>query len=125
MNQSTHKTLKWIGVLTALLLLVMPQDARSQCNVNTSICVSGTAGPFSFVTKGPAVSTCLNWSGPNVAYIMLNISTSGPLNMLIQGNTNFGYLDVAVFNVPTGVAPCTAIQNTANQIGCNYAAAAA
>ncbi|MFN8393937.1 MAG: HYR domain-containing protein [Bacteroidia bacterium] len=124
MNQSTHKTLKWIGVLTALLLLVMPQDARSQCNVNTSICVSGTAGPFSFVTKGPAVSTCLNWSGPNVAYIMLNISTSGPLNMLIQGNTNFGYLDVAVFNVPTGVAPCTAIQNTANQIGCNYAAAA-
>ncbi len=124
MNQSIIHRLKWLGIALLSLLFVMPQSVHSQCNVNTSICVSGTAGPFNFVAKGPAVSTCLDWTGPNVAYIMLNISTSGPLNMLIQGNTSFGFLDVAVFNVPTGVAPCTAIQNTANQLGCNYAAAA-
>ncbi|MEY3443950.1 MAG: hypothetical protein RLZZ519_2231 [Bacteroidota bacterium] len=124
MSQSIYTKMKWLGFVVLALCLVLPQSARSQCNVNTSICVAGTAGPFNFVTKGPAVGTCLNWSGPNVAYIMLNISTSGPLNMLIQGNTSFGFLDVAVFNVPTGVAPCTAIQNTANQLGCNYAAAA-
>ncbi len=124
MEQSTFRKMKWLGFVLVALLFVLPTTARSQCNVNTSICVSGTAGPFSFVAKGPAVSTCLDWSGPNVAYIMLNISTSGPLNMLIQGNTSSGFLDVAVFNVPTGVAPCTAIQNTANQLGCNYAAAA-
>ncbi|MBP6641251.1 MAG: hypothetical protein KA293_13245, partial [Bacteroidia bacterium] len=100
MEQSTFRKMKWLGFVLVALLFVLPTTARSQCNVNTSICVSGTAGPFSFVAKGPAVSTCLDWSGPNVAYIMLNISTSGPLNMLIQGNTSSGFLDVAVFNVP-------------------------
>src|SRR5690606_27386405 len=88
-----------------------------------SICTPGTAGPFGFVNPGAAVSTCLDWFGPNTGYILLNITSSGPLNMLINGNATTGFLDVAVFNIPNGVAPCTAIQNTANQIGCNYASA--
>lgn len=41
--------------------------------------------------------------------------------MLIDGNSSTGFLDVAVFNIPSGQAPCTAIQNIGNQIGCNYA----
>ena len=44
--------------------------------------------------------------------------------MLIDGNSSSGFLDVAVFNIPNGQAPCTAIQNLGNEIGCNYASAA-
>ncbi len=97
--------------------------ANAQCNTNTSICTPGTAGPFNFVSPGPGVSTCLDWIGPNTGYIILHITSSGPLNMLIDGNSSTGFLDVAVFNIPNGQAPCTAIQNLGNQIGCNYASA--
>lgn len=97
------------------------QQATAQCNTNTSICTPGTAGPFGFVTPGPIVSSCLDFWGPNMGYIILHITTSGPLNMLINGNASSGFLDVAVFNIPNGQAPCTAIQSLSNQIGCNYA----
>ena len=98
-------------------------SANAQCNTNTSICTAGNVGPFTFVTPGPWVSTCLDFFGPNMGYIILHITTSGPLNMLIDGNSSSGFLDVAVFNIPNGQSPCTAIQNTSNQIGCNYASA--
>ncbi|WP_430403518.1 PKD domain-containing protein [Fluviicola sp.] len=98
-------------------------SANAQCNTNTSICTPGTAGPFTFVTPGPYVSSCLDFFGPNMGYIILHITTSGPLNMLIDGNSSTGFLDVSVFNIPNGQAPCTAIQNLSNEIGCNYASA--
>lgn len=103
-------------------LAVLPSMMTfGQCNTNTSICTPGTAGPFTFVTPGSYVSSCLDWIGPNTGYIILHITASGPLNMLIDGNSSYGFLDVAVFNIPAGQAPCTAIQNTSNEIGCNYA----
>ena len=93
------------------------------CNTNVTICTPGTAGPFSFNTAGPSVSTCLDFFGPNYAYIVLYITQSGPLEILIDGNATTGFLDVAIFNVPQGVDPCVATLSTANQIGCNYAIA--
>ncbi|MBL7704693.1 MAG: gliding motility-associated C-terminal domain-containing protein [Taibaiella sp.] len=63
----------------------------------------------------------MDWIGPNAAYVTLYITSGGPLNLLIDGNASNGFLDVAVFKIPTGADPCIAIQNTANQIGCNYA----
>ncbi len=103
------------------LAVIGTQSANAQCNTNTSICATGTAGPFTFVNPGPVVSSCLDFFGPNMGYIILHITTSGPLNMLIDGNSNSGFLDVAVFNIPNGQSPCTAIQNQSNEIGCNYA----
>jgi gliding motility-associated-like protein len=94
--------------------------STAQCNTNNSICTPGVAGPFNFVTPGPNVSTCLDFYG-DIGYIILHITSSGPLNILINGNANSGYLDVAIFNIPNGETPCSAIQNNANQIGCNYA----
>ena len=91
------------------------------CNVNSSICTPGTAGPFTFTSPGPAVSTCLDWWGPNTGYILLHITQPGNLNMLINGNSSGGFLDVAFFNIPPGQNPCTAIQSNNNQLGCNYA----
>lgn len=115
------------SILITLLLSFFIFDFNSvsaQCNTNTSICTPGTAGPFNFVNPGPGVSSCLDWIGPNTGYIILHITTSGPLNMLIDGNSSSGFLDVAVFNIPNGQSPCTAIQNSNNEIGCNYASAA-
>jgi len=108
----------------AFISLIMPVQADAQCNTNSSVCVpGGTAGPFNFVTPGPVVSTCLDFWGPSMAYIIIHISAPGQLNMLIDGNSSYGFLDVAVFNIPPGQAPCSAIQNTSNQLGCNYASA--
>lgn len=111
--------MKKIGFIITIWLSVFTLQA--QCNVNTSICSGSNAGPFNFVYPGNPVSTCLDFYGPSVGYIILNISGSGNLNMLINGNSNSGFIDVAVFNIPQGVAPCTAIQSNSNQILCNYA----
>lgn len=112
---------KLIGLFLSLFL---SWSVNAQCNVNTSICNGANAGPFTFVTPGNPVSTCLDFWGPNVGYIILNISQAGNLNMLIDANTSGGFIDVAVFNVPPGVSPCTAINSTSNQILCNYASSA-
>jgi hypothetical protein len=109
-------------ILITILFLILSTNIFSQCNTNNTICQSGVAGPFNFGTGSGSVSTCLDWMGTSqFGYIVLYITQSGPLNLLINGNSNTGFLDVAVFNVPNGVAPCVAIQNNANQIGCNYA----
>src|SRR5690554_5335351 len=78
----------------------------AQCHVQASICQSGTAGPFIFSTPGSSVGTCLDWIGDSAAYITLYITQGGPLNLLINGDVNTGFLDVAIFNIPQGVAPC-------------------
>lgn len=111
------------SIFLLFLITAGTHSANAQCNTNTSICTPGTAGPFTFVTPGPYVSSCLDFIGPNMGYIILHITSSGPLNMLIDGNSSTGFLDVAVFNIPNGQAPCTAIQNLSNEIGCNYASA--
>lgn len=117
----TTLRLKEIAISLLLVFMVSQQKYVAQCNTNSSICTPGVAGPFTFVNPGTAVSTCLDWIGPSTAYILLKITTSGNLNMLINGNASSGFLDVAVFNIPNGVAPCTAIQSNSNQLGCNYA----
>jgi len=105
----------------------------SQCNIQASICQPGTAGPFNFIpTSGPyaggsfANAGCATGINGNHAYgfITLYITQSGPLNLLINGNATSGYIDVAIFNIPQGQDPCTAIQNGANAIGCNFASQA-
>ncbi|NQY11196.1 MAG: hypothetical protein HRT71_16995 [Flavobacteriales bacterium] len=93
---------------------------NAQCNTNTSICTSN-AGPFKFSTPGAKVSSCLDFWGPGYAYIILYISQNGPLELLIDGNANSGYLDVAIFNIPSGESPCDAIKDNSNEISCNYA----
>lgn len=114
--------IKRIQLLVVLLSCVMlQQNAAAQCNTNISICTPGVAGPFNFNTPGPPVSTCLDFFGPSVTYITLYITQSGPLELLIDGDATSGFIDVAIFNVPNGVDPCVAINNTANEIGCNYA----
>jgi hypothetical protein len=92
------------------------------CNPNTTICQTGVAGPFTFSIPGPDPVNCLDWFATSqFAYIMLYITQPGALNMLIDGNGATGFLDVAVYNIPNGQAPCDAILNQANLIGCNYA----
>ena len=119
--------------LNKLALLVIAilfgYNVNSQCNSNISICTPGTAGPFNFTNiTGPptdyANTSCGVGIGPisnNTAFIVLNITSSGPLNLLIDGNTTTGYLDVVVFNIPPGTPPCTAVMDANNEIGCNYA----
>lgn len=121
--------IKFNNVLRLTFLLITTiltnhTNLHAQCNTNTSICTPGQAGPFGFTAPGNQVSTCLDFIGPSYAYITLHITTGGPLELLIDGNTTTGFLDVAIFNIPTGIDPCVAIQDNANEIGCNYASAA-
>ncbi len=99
-------------------------NVQAQCNTNTAVCSNQIAGPFNFTSAGQPVSSCLDFYGSGYAYILLHITNSGPLKMLIDGNASSGFLDVAIFNVPTGSDPCEAILNSANEISCNYASSA-
>jgi gliding motility-associated-like protein len=56
-----------------------------------------------------------------IRIVLLNITSSGNLNLLINGNSNSGYIDVLVYNIPPGQAPCNAVKVASNQIGCSYA----
>ena len=100
----------------------LPSGSGSGCNTNTTICQQGVAGPFGFSTPGPDPGNCLDWfANSQYTYIILYITQSGPLNLLIQGNAPSGFLDVAIYNIPSGQSPCNAILNPINLIGCNYA----
>lgn len=104
------------------------------CNVNASICTPGVSPNFNFDqnTPGPpsdfanptGCSTGLFGNPNGFGFIILNITGSGNLNLLVDGSSNTGFIDVVVYNIPPGVAPCTAVMSSANEIGCNYAPAA-
>jgi len=100
------------------------------CNSDVSICTPGVAGPFDFsYMAGPPTDyaypdgcdTGVNPENNEYAFITLYITQGGLLNLLIEGNNGQGFLDVVVYKIPAGVAPCTAVLNSNNEIGCNYA----
>jgi hypothetical protein len=93
------------------------------CNTDVILC-QNTAGPFSFGVAGPPIGSCQDWlTTSQFAYIMVNITTDGPLSMLIEGDATSGFLDVSVWNIPNNIPPCEAIQDLNNELGCNYASA--
>jgi gliding motility-associated-like protein len=99
----------------------LPIQTGDGCNTDITICTQGIAGPFGFSTPGNPVGSCLDWIGLTYAYIILYITESGPLQLLIDGDGTTGFLDVAIFDIPSGQDPCVAIENPANEISCNYA----
>jgi trimeric autotransporter adhesin len=99
----------------------LPIQTGDGCNTDVTICTPGVAGPFGFSTPGNPVGSCLDWIGLTYAYIILYITESGPLQLLIDGDATNGFLDVAIFDIPSGQDPCIAIENSANEISCNYA----
>jgi len=126
------KTVFYNFFLYVILLCVFPTFSHGQCNVQASLCTMGTSSPsYDFIgTNGGAYAGgafvnagCSTGQFGNQSYgfIILYIDQGGLLNLLINANTSSGFIDVAIFNIPAGVAPCTAIQNGANAIGCNFA----
>jgi len=125
--------MKYLYIVWLFLLLVLPIRIFAQCNVQSSVCDIATAPSFGFDASSGAYAGgsfanagCSTGAGGQQSYgfIILYISESGPLNLLINGNSNSGFIDVAIFNIPNGVAPCVAIQDGANAIGCNFASQA-
>jgi gliding motility-associated-like protein len=136
----TQSTITWVATFTGTVNLLLdefpcsssgscvdidvtcslPVQSGNGCNTDITICTPGTAGPFAFNTPGAPVSSCLDFIGPDYAYIVLYITSSGPLQLLIDGDAATGFLDVAIFDVPAG-DPCNAINNVGNEISCNYA----
>ena len=107
--------------MDVLIACTPPTAGGDGCNTNTLLC-QNVAGPFGFGSPGPPVSSCLDWLATSqFAYVLINVTTSGTLNLLIQGDATTGFLDVSVFNIPIGIDPCDAIQNPLNELGCNYA----
>lgn len=93
------------------------------CNTDVILC-QNSAGPFNFGAGGPPVGSCQDFfTISQFTYILLYITTDGPLNLLIEGDATSGFLDVSVFDIPDGIPPCIAIEDVANELGCNYASA--
>jgi len=117
-------------IILFLIAWLMSPFVLAQCNVESTVCQDGPSASFPFLNTGGAYAGgsfanagCATGAGGQHIYgfITMNITTSGPLNLLINGNANNGFVDVAVFNIPPGVAPCDAVLNPANAIGCNFA----
>lgn len=111
-------------LLTLLLTLFFNNEIKAQCNTNITICTPGQAGPFSFAPASNNPTDCLdftNGSGASrYAYIILYITQSGDLNLLINGNSNNGYIDVSIYDITGASNPCASL-GTGTEIGCNYA----
>src|SRR5690554_1459680 len=116
------RTLTRLFILISIIII--SNTVKSQCNTNTTICSVGTAGPFSFIPASSNPSFCLDFyngvNSSNYAYIILYITQSGNLNLLINGNSNSGYIDVSLFDITGQTNPCTSL-NSVTEIGCNYA----
>ncbi|GAA0874644.1 hypothetical protein GCM10009118_10520 [Wandonia haliotis] len=127
---TTHRRHLSYLFLILFLFIFSTEKITAQCTVDATICTPGVSPAFGFTATGGAYAGgsfvnagCNTGMAGNHSYgfITLHITESGPLNLLVNGNSNNGYIDVAIFNVPEGVAPCNAIQNAGNVIGCNYA----
>ena len=113
------------NLLLILFSIFLAQVFYAQCNTDVTICEPGVAGPFDFIPATSEVGSCQDFingtTAANYAYIVLYITESGPLSLLIEGNSPTGFIDVSIFNVPPGQDPCNAILDVNNEIGCNYA----
>jgi len=64
-------------------------------------------------------STCLANNNNSAAYVVFNVTETGNIDALINGNAGSGFFDVAVFNIPPGTAPCDV--GGGDQIVCSFA----
>jgi len=98
----------------------------AQCASNYAEVCNGSfnGGSFSTFDANIAGSTSCGLGTGNAGFVVFNITTTGILNVNINGSATTGFIDVAIFNIPAGVNPCTAASNSANEIACNYAPAA-
>src|SRR5690554_3890540 len=96
--------------MVLILVLWFSHEVKAQCNTNITICTPGVAGPFNFAPASNNPSSCLhfiNGTGANrYAYIILYITQSGDLNLLINGNSNSGFIDVSIFDITGANNPC-------------------
>ena len=112
---------------SALLNYTNIEECPFSCDIQATVCEEDElAGPFNFVPATPNVDfaqNCLNQEQGfnNYGFITLNITQAGPLEILINGNLNVGYIDVNVFLIPPGESPCDAAQNPNNSIACGFA----
>lgn len=107
-----------------------PGGGGNGCSVQASICEPGQTQPFAFFPSSGgagagndfAQGSCATGQGGNheYGYILLNITQDGPMNLLVDGSSNNGFIDVIVFDV-TGQNPCDAVLDASNEIGCNFA----
>ena len=107
-----------------LFSLLLSLNSNSQCNTNTTICTPGVAGPFNLQPASTNPSSCLDyWNGQgsaNYAYIILYITQGGDLNLLVDGNSVNGFLDVSIFDITGSSDPCNDL-SISTELSCNYA----
>lgn len=121
--------LSLLGILT-LMITGKSLVAQSSCNIQASICQPGVTMSFPFISTaaGPpfdyinpqGCGTGDYGSDYGFGFVLLHITSSGPLNLQIMGNIPTGHLDFVVYDIPPGIDPCVAVLDSNNQIACNY-----
>jgi gliding motility-associated-like protein len=104
--------------------------AQSSCNIQASICEPGVTSSFPFLSTadGPpfdfvnpqGCGTGEHGNDFGFGFVMLHITSSGPLNLQIMGNAPMGHVDFVVYDIPLGMDPCVAVLDSNNQIACNF-----
>jgi hypothetical protein len=103
--------------IIACLALIASDTIYSQCATGLAeSCCMTENGPFSFAAND-LQGSCN--SGNEMGYVVLNIAQGGNLDVNINGDVTTGFFDVAVFNIPPGIAPCDV--TPADQLSCAFA----
>jgi len=108
---------KGIIFLSVFIFFGFSNQLFGQCETGLAeSCCTGINGPFPFTTN--TLQGSCN-SGNDMGYVVLNVTTGGNLDVVIDGDLTSGFFDVAVFNIPPGTAPCDV--TPADELSCAFA----
>jgi gliding motility-associated-like protein len=126
------KTTCYLLILSIISIFFAQQHywTQTSCNIQASICEPGISSSFPFLSSadGPpfdfvnpqGCGTGEHGNDYGFGFVLLHITSSGPLNLQIMGNVPMGHVDFVVYNIPIGIDPCLAVLDSNNQIACNF-----
>jgi hypothetical protein len=92
------------------------------CDTIYPICSNGPSTALDFAPLNNIPSTSCSLSFQNGGVLMIfEIISGGSLDVLFDADLQNSYIDVVIYRVPSGIAPCDALTNTNNIIACGLA----
>lgn len=115
---------KILSILALCFVFVLSINAQTSCASAQPFCAGGTSGgTFPATVNGPAAENGPNYgclgTQPNPAWYFLQISQSGNLDILIQGNANQD-VDFICWGPFSSLAGCCNSLTASNIVDCSY-----
>jgi len=115
---------KFLSILVLCFVFIINMNSQTSCASAQPFCAGGTSGgTFPATVNGPAAENGPNYgclgTQPNPAWYFLQISQSGNLDILIQGNANQD-VDFICWGPFSSLAGCCNSLTASNIVDCSY-----